>query len=268
MNRKRGYLVRSVIFLLVMSGLFCISAVKVYAVGNVELDPELQKIVIYRYGESRENLTVVTDLVRASLRDPEKLLLLEKQFVSILESDAIYECKDFVCRQLWIMGTKESVPVLGKMLLDEKTSDMARYALERNECPDAGKALAGALGKVNGNVLIGVINSLGERRDEKSVKKLASLMFKPEKNVAVAAAAALGKIGNSNAEKALQKARIKGSTSLHTAASHALLVTAYNLTEEGKREDAATIYKSLCSLDEPQQIRRAALKGLERYLID
>ncbi len=268
MNRKRGYRVRSAVFLLMMFGAYCMVDVTVYAGGNVELNPALQKILTHRFGESRENLTVVADMVRASLSDPEKLLLLEKQFVSILESDATYECKDFICRQLWIMGTKESVPVLSKMLLDEKTSDMARYALERNECPDAGKALAGALGKVKGNVLIGVINSLGERRDIKSVKKLASLMFKPEKNVAIAAAAALGKIGNSNAEKALQKARIKGSPSLHAAASHALLVTAYNLTEEGKREDAANIYKSLCSLDEPQQVRRAALKGLERYLFD
>ncbi|MCH8237977.1 MAG: hypothetical protein IIC06_07370 [Proteobacteria bacterium] len=116
-------------------------ALTVYACGNVELNPALQKIVIYRYGESREDLKVVADMVRASLIDPEKLLLLEKQFVSILESDATYECKDFICRQLWIMGTKKSVPVLAKMLLDEKTSDMARYALERNECPDAGKAL-------------------------------------------------------------------------------------------------------------------------------
>ena len=162
---------------------------------EVELDPALQKITPYKFGESREALTKVADLVTASYGFPSIRLLLEKQFAVILRSDATLECKEFICRQLWIMGTDVSVPELAKMLSDEKTSDMARYALENNPSPMAGNAFRDALKTAQGKALIGIINSLGERRDRECVEALKSLSTSSDEEVSSAAAAALDKIG-------------------------------------------------------------------------
>ena len=139
-------------------------------------------------------MSAVEDIVRSSSGKPAERLSLEKQFASIQISDVTFECRDFICRQLCVIGTKESVPALGKLLADEKTSDMARYALNSNPDPKAGKALRKALKKTQGTVLIGIINSLGERRDEKSEKALKKLVSASDNEVAAAALAALVKI--------------------------------------------------------------------------
>jgi len=162
---------------------------------KVELDPEMQMIATYTFGESREPLTVIQDRVRESYGDPEARLNIERQFAEILKSEtATPDCKDFVCRQLRLMGTKESVSELAELLTDETTADMARYALELNPDPGAGNALRNALGKSSGTVRVGIINSLGERRDEKSVKTLEELESSTDSEVASAASAALAKI--------------------------------------------------------------------------
>ena len=67
-------------------------------------------------------------------RDPlfkaDELKAIEKALLGVLTSDAKYAGKQYVCRELSLVGTDQSVPVLAKMLTDEKLSDMARYALE------------------------------------------------------------------------------------------------------------------------------------------
>ena len=195
MTKKSKYRKGSLFVLFIIILLSGIILLTTCGPGVVELDPEIEKITTYRFGESRENLTVVADLVRTSYGNSEERLRLEKQFAQILKSDeATLECKDFICRQLWIIGTKVSIPALSKMLTDNKTSDMARYALDQNPDPGSGKALRKALKKTEGTVLIGIINSLGERRDKKSVKTLTKLLSQSDKEVASASAAALKKI--------------------------------------------------------------------------
>ncbi|MFC1693262.1 HEAT repeat domain-containing protein [Candidatus Latescibacterota bacterium] len=164
---------------------------------KVELEPEIEKIITYEFGQSGEDIAVVTDLVWASYGDKEKKAHLEKQFVEILKRpEATFACKDYICRQLWIIGSDISIPVLGKMLLmDKKTSDIARYALQENPSPKANKILLKAAKKAEGLQLIGIINTLGERRDPSSVKTLDSFLDSPDKEVTQAAEAALVKIG-------------------------------------------------------------------------
>ena len=162
----------------------------------MEIDPALQRITSYKFDESRETLTRVADLVTASYDFPSIRLLLEKQFAEILGSDATLECKEFICRQLWVIGTDVTVPELAKMLTDEKTSDMARYALENNPSPTACKAFRDALRTAQGKTLIGIINSLGERRDSESVEALKNLSNNSDEEVSSAAAAAHRKISN------------------------------------------------------------------------
>ena len=84
--------------------------------------------------------------------------------------------KDFACRTLTVIGTAASVPALAALLADAELSHMARYALERIPAPEAAAALRDALPKLSGKLKIGVIGSLGVRRDEASVPALAALL--------------------------------------------------------------------------------------------
>ena len=188
-----------------------------------ELDPSLQKVLSYTFGDSREPLTAVQDMVRTASK--EQRLALERQFATILGmSDATYDAKDFACRQLWRIGTAESIPALTPMLIDEKYSDMARYALERNEIPEAGKAIRDALPKASGKPLIGLINTLGARRDALAVAALEKYAASADEEPATAAIAALGKIGGPKAGAILSRVKTTGAPVLRNAAAIALQV--------------------------------------------
>ena len=121
---------------------------------------------------------------------------LENRLVAVLKSDVSRDAKDFACRKLMIIGTAASVPTLASLLSDKDLAHMARFALERIPAPQAAQALREALPKLNGSLKIGVISSLGVRRDAESVAPLAKLLTDSDPAVARAAAIALGDIRN------------------------------------------------------------------------
>ena len=94
----------------------------------------------------------------------------------MLKSGATQEEKAAACRQLARVATKQSVPTLASLLGDEKLSHMARYAMETIPDPSVDEALRDALGKLKGRPLLGVIGSLGVRRDAKAVDAIAKLL--------------------------------------------------------------------------------------------
>ena len=247
---KRIHPVKRAIGLLLVFGIIYL-AVQVNSFADAaELDNALKEIVTYKFGDSRENLSMVSDHVKATYGKPAERAKLEKQFAGILKSDASQECKDFVCRQLRVIGTKESVPVLAAMLTDKDTSDMARYALQHYPCPEAGRALNKALKKAESLILAGIINSLGARRDEECVDTLCELVFTFEnndddekkkgeeaiinENITLAAINALGKIGGEKALKTLAEARRRGTPAINYAAAAAILMSADRYSEENK----------------------------------
>ncbi|MHC4497861.1 MAG: ThuA domain-containing protein, partial [Planctomycetota bacterium] len=214
------------------------------------LDQLLADIARYEYGHSRLPLAEVDDLIRSASDSPEKLKEMEKSFVDFLASDATPAGKQFICRKLSVIGTKESVPTLAAMLTLKATSpiepgDMARYALERMPGPDAGKALRDALPKTNGTVKVGIINSLGARSDREAVKQLSKLISDSNKQVAEAALSALGKIGGRQAAKTLGKAKSKVTPELRPVWADAYLMCADKFLAKGKTKPALKIYKQL-----------------------
>lgn len=98
------------------------------------------------------------------------------------------------CQRLAVSGDHSAVPALAALLTDPQLSHYARYALEPMPDPAAAEALRAALGKVKGRLLVGVINSLGQRRDAQSVEALGKLLDDPDREVAEAASAALARI--------------------------------------------------------------------------
>ncbi len=184
----------------------------------------------------------------------------EAELLAVLRSDATFQEKSAACRQLAGVATKEAVPTLAAMLGDEKLSHMARYALETVRDPSADNALRDALGKVQGTPRLGVIGSLGMRRDPKAVAPLAALL--KENETAQAAARALGSIGTPTATKALQNALPDASGPKELAICEGLFRCAETLGAEGENAASQAIYDRLRSLpDAPPQVRAAALRG-------
>ncbi len=131
----------------------------------------------------------------------------EAQLIAVLKSDATQKEKADACRELARVATKQAVPALAALLGDEKLSHMARYALETIPDPSVDDALRDAMGKLKGRPLMGVIGSLGVRRDAKAVDAMAKLLADADAELAQAAARALGQIGTPEAAKALSRAR-------------------------------------------------------------
>ena len=134
----------------------------------------------------------------------------QRKLIAILKSDAPPQDKAIPCKQLAIYGDKDAVPVLAPLLANKDLASWARIALQAIPGPEADAALREALPKLQGNLLIGVMNSIGVRRDAKAVDGLAGKLTDADVEVVAAAAAALGNIGGTQAAKALNQAFSSG----------------------------------------------------------
>ena len=186
----------------------------------------------------------------------------EAELLAVLQSDdGSPHAKSEACRELARIGTEKSVPTLVALLGDEKLAHMARMALEPNSDPRVDEAFRAALdSSLRGRPLLGVIGSVGVRRDAKAVDALVGLLNKAE--YAPAAARALGNIGTPEAAKGLQGALAGASGETQKAVCEGLLRCAEALTADGKKETAQAIYDSLRGLaDAPPQVCAAGLRG-------
>ena len=231
------------------------------AFNKSEIDEKLAAIVNYQRGMSREPLIAVEKLIRESQNQPEQRKYIELQLAELLD-EATLESKSFICRQLWFIGTADSVPAIARLLMDEETADIACYAIGQNPSTEAGKALREALNKVSPKVQIRIINLLGDRGDNQSVEAIGKLVSGTDREVSEAAVAALGKISGTRAIKLLVETRAKGDSELRFAATDAYLRCAEDLMFEGETKQATVIYKELVGKNETPIIRSAAIKGL------
>jgi HEAT repeat protein len=185
----------------------------------------------------------------------------EAELIAVLKSDAPHKDKADACRQLAIIGTKVAVPTLAALLADEKLSHMARYALEPIPDPAVDEALRDALGKLKGMPLVGVIGSIGVRRDVRAVRPLTKMLQESDPEVAQGAARALGSIANQRATRALQRALQNAPPANKLALCEGLFRCAERHAAEGRRNVAIEIYDQLRKLDGPHQVRGGALRG-------
>lgn len=177
----------------------------------------------------------------------------EKKLIEVLKSDAPPQEKAIPCKQLALCGTKEAVPALAPLLADEKLASWARIALEAIPDPAADAALREAMGKLKGRLLVGVVNSIGVRRDAAAVEGLVKVLKGNEAEPASAAAEALGRIGGPAAAQALRAALSGPEPAVRSSAAYGLVLCAEKLMAEGKSDDAATLYDQVRKADVPQQ---------------
>jgi HEAT repeat protein len=168
------------------------------------------------------------------------------------------------CQRIGELGPKEAVPALAALLGNDHLSVYARYGLEPIADPSADAALRAALPKLKGNLLIGVINSIGKRRDAKAAPALTAMMYGADADVANAAAAALGKIGGVSSKKELLAALGKTRGTTRMAVADAALVCAERLLADGKRDEALSLYASMSASGVPLAARVGAMSAIIR----
>jgi len=182
----------------------------------------------------------------------------QRKLIEVLKSDAPAREKAVPCKQLAIYGNEEAVPALAALLPNPELSSWARVALEVIPGPAADKALREAMSKVQGRLLVGVINSLGVRRDARAVEGLVARLTDADAEVASAAAVALGRIGGEPAVKALQEALSAGAVQVRSAAAEGCILSAERALAEDHSAEAAKLYDAVCKADVlPQRILEA-----------
>ena len=185
----------------------------------------------------------------------------EKELIAILRSDAPKATKALACKNLSVYGSSESVADLAKLLGDEQLASWSRIALEVIPGKAVDESLRKAAESLEGKLLVGVINSIGVRRDAEAVELLSGQLDNKDADVVAAAAVALGKIGNAAALKSLQPKLAGGSLGVRSAAAEGCVLCAERFLAEGNAAEATKIYDEVRKAEVPQQRVIEATRG-------
>ena len=191
----------------------------------------------------------------------------EADLIQLLRSDAPAAAKAPACKQLAIYGSEAAVPELAKLLADEQLASWSRIALEAIPGSAADEALRGAIPSLKGKLLVGVINSIGVRRDGAAVEVLTGRLQDQDVETASAAAAALGHIGNTAAVKALRQALADGRApasapvAVRAAIAEGCVLCAERLLAAGSRDEAVAVYDQVRQAEVPKQNVLEATRG-------
>lgn len=184
--------------------------------------------------------------------------------VAVLQSQAdVYE-KAMACRLLSQIGDEQSAEALGPLLADARLATYARSALEQISGDTAGRVLRESVAEVDGDLLVGVLDSIGRRRDRQAVGLLAERLDAESRKVAAAAARALGRIGTPESARRLQQALDGASEDRRQEIAWALLDSADKLQQHGAGAEAQKIYKWVRQQELAPQVVTAATAQLAR----
>lgn len=186
----------------------------------------------------------------------------EGKWISILRSDAPPQDKAIACKRLAVCGSKAAVPALAALLADEQLASWARIGLEAIPDPTVDAALREAAGRLHGKLQVGVINSIGVRRDGQAVGWLSQQLRAADPELLNAAAAALGRIGGEQAARALGQALTGAAAAALPALCEACLRNADLFITEGKHDQAVAICERVRALNTPRHIRMEATRSL------
>jgi HEAT repeat protein len=185
----------------------------------------------------------------------------EAELLEVLRGDAPGSDKAIACKRLAVFGSAAAVPELAKLLGDEKFSSWSRIALEAIPGEEADDALRTAASQLQGRLLIGVINSLGVRRDGQAVDLLTAKLKDAEPAVAASAAVSLGYIGTPEAAAALRGALASASGVVRSAVAEGCILCAEQFIKGGKTDSAIEIYDQVRQTELPKQRRVEATRG-------
>ena len=185
----------------------------------------------------------------------------EKALLAVLRSDALPADKAMACKKLAIEGSTEAIPDLAKLLPNPQLSSWARIALEAIPGNASDEALRNAAESLDGQLLVGMINSIGVREDADAVDLLMKKLQDADVDVASAAAVALGRIGNDAATGSLRAALTSAPDKVRSAVAEGCVLCAERLHKQGDMAAAAELYDEVRSADVPKQRIVEATRG-------
>lgn len=185
----------------------------------------------------------------------------EAELLAVLRSDSPDSEKAIACKGLAIYGSASAVGDLAKLLPNERLSSWGRIALEAIPGSESDEALRNAAGTLEGRLLVGMINSLGVRRDAGSTELLISRLQDSDAEVASAAAVALGRISNADAAKALRSALANAAEDARSAVAEGCVLCAEHAYNAGEFSTAVEIYDEVRNADVPLQRIVEATRG-------
>lgn len=232
---------------------------------NAQVIPSklLDSIKNYKIGDDRSNLSEIYKIVIDAKNDQNKNAEVEKELLNFFKSDASFDAKQFVSRELRIVGGESSAKELKIFLNDEKLSDLVKYAIEDIQSPEVDKVLIEALPQGSDRIKIGIINSLGFRKSQNAVDAIAKYINDKNTNLSFAAISALGKIANEKCITVLDKNLNVKNESLRNIVLDSYLRCADNLLLQKKQIEAYNNYSKIYQLQNaPISIKKAALTGI------
>lgn len=185
----------------------------------------------------------------------------EADLLGVLRGDAAPADKAIACKKLAVYGSKAAVPDLAKFLSNPQLASWARIALEAIPGAEADEALRKSTESLEGNLLIGVINSIGVRRDSSAVELLTARLNDKDSEIVTAAAIALGSIGNDAAAKTLLKTLGDAPVALRGGIAEACILCAERQLAENHADVATALYDNVRKADVPRQRKLEATRG-------
>lgn len=186
----------------------------------------------------------------------------EADLLAVLRSDAPEADKAITCKFLAVNGSPAAVADLAPLLANPRLASWARIPLEAIPGGEASAALREAAGRLDGRLLVGVLTSLGVRRDTAAVPLLAGKLSAADAEVAAASAWSLGQIGTPEAAvllaNALEKASFPGRLD---ALARAAVLCAANLQAAGFGDQAVALYDVVRAVEVSDQRRAEAIRG-------
>jgi HEAT repeat protein/type 1 glutamine amidotransferase len=251
----------SICILALVLSLLAVPVVAEENAGTLTPDQAFDQLKSWDYGQPRKPLVALELAISRATGDPAEKRRVAVRLAAVLaDPQATDAAKLFACQNLPLVASDPEVPVLAKLLDDPKNADMARRTLECIPGEASLAAIRAAVSRVKGDVLVGVINSLGARRDGASTATLTSLLAGPDSQAAAAAAWALGNIGTADAVAAL--AKVQADAKLLPVVRDALLRCAESLAAGGNAAAAEGVYRQVLSGNPPAPLRLAVLAGL------
>lgn len=186
----------------------------------------------------------------------------EQKLIAILQSDAAPAEKAIPCKQLAVCGTAACVPALAPLLANPELASWARIALEAIPDPAADAALREAVGRLQGRLLIGTINSIGVRGDAQAVPALVARLADADAGVASAAAVALGKIGSEPAAAALVPMLKTAPAAVRPSVAAGCILCAERRMAAGRHPDAVALYAAVREANVSRQKTLESIRGL------
>jgi|YelNatPaOPRAMG01_1025707.scaffolds.fasta_scaffold09413_5 HEAT repeat protein len=198
-------------------------------------------------------------------KETQRRLLIDALVAGLTEGNRPTAVRAMLLRELQWIGDDRAVAAVGKFLTDESLCAEAAAALLAIKPEGAAREFRRALPQATGRCRLVVVQSLAQAADPQAASILTEALSDSDREVRLAAAWGLARLGQASAVEALLKAADVEPSYERIKATQACLLLAERLAGNGNRQAATRIYRHLrdTRTDPTEQyVRQVAEKAL------